>query len=241
MNKILQHLQSEWYKYLLEIFVITFGILGAFALNNWKEDVELEREKQLMHERLISDLKDNLALIENLRASVIFRDSMYVLGLSDEALDTLNDQMILNVFAAPSNSYQASFNKTAFELFLSSGKLDLLDYELVETLKKLYGLHEEWDYFMRLHNEKATNTLRPIVFEISFTDEAQKSLNIDYLTMSLPATKHLKSVLHDPDYRIGIFHQQLLGVNLERLLRKGQDDTQRAIDQIMQKQITSRK
>jgi hypothetical protein len=49
MKKILEHLRAEWYKYLLEILVITVGILGAFALNNWNTIRQGQaQEKELM-------------------------------------------------------------------------------------------------------------------------------------------------------------------------------------------------
>ena len=37
MKKILKHLKTDWYKYFIEILVVSFGILVAFGLNNWKE------------------------------------------------------------------------------------------------------------------------------------------------------------------------------------------------------------
>lgn len=64
MKKILEHLQAEWYKYLLEILVITFGILGAFALNNWNENRKEREEEQVLLESLLSDFQQNDTLIQ---------------------------------------------------------------------------------------------------------------------------------------------------------------------------------
>jgi len=52
MKKILKHLKKDWYKYTLEIIVITFGILLAFALNNWNED----RKNEKLEAAFLSDI-----------------------------------------------------------------------------------------------------------------------------------------------------------------------------------------
>ena len=54
MNKILQTLKTKWIEYLLEILVITIGILGAYALNEWNESRVNRKEEY----RILLDLEE---------------------------------------------------------------------------------------------------------------------------------------------------------------------------------------
>lgn len=59
MNKILNHLKSDWYKYVLELIVITAGILGAFLLNNWNEDRKNAKIERAILSNINAEFRQN--------------------------------------------------------------------------------------------------------------------------------------------------------------------------------------
>ena len=72
MKKILETLKQKWTEYLLEIIVITLGILGAFSLNNWNEqrkEISLQKHfyKIILHdaEGNLEDLAEATALAKH--------------------------------------------------------------------------------------------------------------------------------------------------------------------------------
>ncbi len=59
MKKLWRHLKDDWYKYLLEILVITLGILGAFLLNSWNEDRKTMEATNESLNNLLEDLRQD--------------------------------------------------------------------------------------------------------------------------------------------------------------------------------------
>ena len=94
MKRIITTLAQKWPEYLLEILVITIGILGAFTLNNWNEDRKTQQEAQELYQQLLLDYESNLKQlnqkIELHRACV--NSGFFVLNAMDKQqanLDTL--------------------------------------------------------------------------------------------------------------------------------------------------------
>lgn len=57
MKRIHSTLKENWPEYILEIMVITIGILGAFALNNWNEGNKSEKEEKAILVQLADDFE----------------------------------------------------------------------------------------------------------------------------------------------------------------------------------------
>ena len=65
MKRFLTILSQKWPEYLLEILVITIGIFGAFALNNWAQGREREDYQQALLDSFSEELRFTLVGVDS--------------------------------------------------------------------------------------------------------------------------------------------------------------------------------
>ncbi|MEQ8907359.1 DUF6090 family protein [Ekhidna sp.] len=129
MKRIFITLKEKWPEYLLEILVITIGILGAFALNNWNENrKEAQLERQFL-ERLSDDLTKDIEEIDVSLKSVIARKEC-----TEFLMKVVENPMLLEEnphYFITSIEYAGYTNKPSisdhtFEEIKSSGRLSAI-------------------------------------------------------------------------------------------------------------------
>jgi hypothetical protein len=132
MKKIIEHLRAEWFKYLLEILVITIGILGAFTLNNWNEGRKDTNREIKFYNELLSDLQVNRREIAELRAELLVNiksvDGIHTYLSTqkpeDDSLKAYFEGLhSIGIFNSPNSAYQNMQNSGAFELSNDSLRL----------------------------------------------------------------------------------------------------------------------
>jgi hypothetical protein len=133
MKRIFTALLQKWPDYLLEILVITIGILGAFALNNWN-DKRLDRLEEV--EILLSvknDLENTISEFEflnGIRNSVLYGTTeLFKLSNSNNLQKDELDSLIGLTF------YRPTFNNKqgAIDLLFTSGKINMIQNKEIRS------------------------------------------------------------------------------------------------------------
>ena len=147
MKQILNHLASDWYKYLLELIVITAGVLGAFALNNWNEDRRNENRSQeylvVLSEEL--DLNINRLTLHLGNIEEMLDNTYYYLKVITSDLP-VGDTLVAQLTAKIGPVYIRELSSTAITDLVRSGSLDLLEDE--ELKRELLKIPTDYENFI---------------------------------------------------------------------------------------------
>ena len=150
MNKLLSTISQKWAEYLLEVLVITVGILGAFALNNWNEIRKESRLEQEYYCALLADVTyDEMRLTQQRELTEKRLEASNTMMALLQTAQPQTDEVIialLNVSGGSNFSYAPT--TTAFEDIKSSGKLNLISNsklrsKLVNFYEVYYSIYKE--------------------------------------------------------------------------------------------------
>ena len=128
MKTIFSTLREHWARYLLEAIVITFSIIGAFVLDNWKERRQDLKEEQVILKGLREEFQENLQEVSRniaLNESVI--SSVYDMIDLIRGKDWYKDPDRVDSLVARVYSFGTFDAQTGYtDELISAGKLSLL-------------------------------------------------------------------------------------------------------------------
>lgn len=145
MKRILTTLAQKWPEYLLEMIVITAGILGAFLLNHWAINIGNEGKIEQAYEQLLTELNHDRSQLQYSR---------------DRRLDRINylNQIKSNAPRDLDSLYRHlttywNFNPiiSKYESLQQTGDLSLIEDDLLGKIvfnyERIYDYFQEWsDY-----------------------------------------------------------------------------------------------
>ncbi|MCL6257668.1 hypothetical protein M3O96_01120 [Aquiflexum sp. TKW24L] len=157
MKRILTTFKEKWPEYILEILVITIGILGAFALNNWNEQNKAKSLEKEYISRLIEDLTKNKAHIrqEKINAELRLKVSLNVYDIitSEQPVFEDTSRFVVGIQLI-GRTNRPRIHDATFEDLISSGNASIIqDRELFNEIRTFYGeIPNEWfdEYIDRL-------------------------------------------------------------------------------------------
>ncbi|MBN7814616.1 hypothetical protein [Algoriphagus pacificus] len=150
MKRILSILKEKWPEYILEILVITIGILGAFALNNWNE----QNKNRIFEKEILSLINENLS-----KDSILLTEEYQKAVLANQITDSILNRVNQGIFDETLNLWMGKVirferfksQSSGFEVLKSKGidllsvqklKIDLINY-YDEILFKVYQANSD--------------------------------------------------------------------------------------------------
>ena len=188
MSKVIEHLKSDWYKYLLEILVIILSILLAFWLNNWSEGLKDQKRKK----ELISNLRSELQIFKDELASAGSWNKSHALTLDTfilhyENLDHFHADRKIRIFRSTMSHSDITPDIRSLDNALSSEGSKLLNDK--DLLDQLFDLKSEFQdliinnqYLIEYWNNRISPTLIETGHMVDFQKMAAgRGIDLDHI------------------------------------------------------------
>lgn len=134
-------MKKQVLKFLVEMIPVMIGVYLGFALNNFGERQQLNRQSDTYKNMLVQEIKENH---ENLK-----RVNPYHVQLKEDFEEILKEEDALQAFMAYSfKGLRPGFvNESAFETGIQTGIIQEFDLKLIQSLNKLYKLQNQYEDF----------------------------------------------------------------------------------------------
>jgi len=218
MKRILTTLSQKWPEYLLEMIVITAGILGAFALNNWKQ---AQTENQLKSQMLVN-LLDELDQNEN-RLLYLLNDSSVLRPMREISIrfDSL-EKLLADGWQKEEAKYFFQTPLIRFNEFnlKTSVYQELVDEGIVMRVDSEISMAIQ-DYYLLANRESLYNSQTLVILEtaIESIKYGYRALRRDYPTYGLEKALERHQWIYDnasPKYIDFITYVEEMNDNITR-------------------------
>ncbi|MDW3196287.1 MAG: DUF6090 family protein [Cytophagales bacterium] len=153
MKRLFKTFAEKWPEYLLEILVITLGILGAYVLNNWNETRKSNRATMQALENVMRDLRQDSVEFQlheqnsNQLALNLTRTIENVLeGGSDDSLEFYYNRSKGFYFGVVHNSAFKSMNQLGLMPNVRDGRLKLSLMRYFDFTQEFVIEYREFEY-----------------------------------------------------------------------------------------------
>ena len=220
MKRILSTLKQKWPEYLLEMIVITAGIVGAFALNNWNEGrkskVKEESMLRLIHETLERDVDGPIKIFQrrNQNSNHAVNKMLQKCPADSIEIEGLISTLTFQIDTSPYEQLQS--------IGMDLIKNDSLSNSILSTfnnLKWYHGqIHDELNYRLK-------DYIIPFVFQHF---EAQLSENDQYDLVP----KDYEALKQNPDWVTVLAHRKTVNKSDSLLINYAERDMVFLIEKI---------